>query len=93
MKADVDVHDGAGDARLPQMASVAASWSTPVFEASDTYAAARVQAIIAATSRSRRGRWRRTRAPAPLLAGAPAASQRCIDGARAARRSDGDPGS
>jgi membrane fusion protein (multidrug efflux system) len=76
MKADVDVHDGAGDARLPQLASVAASWSTPVFEASDAYAAARVQAIIVANEPQSPRALASQRAPAPLLAGAPAASQR-----------------
>jgi len=76
MKADVDVHDGAGDARLPQLASTAASWSTPVFEASDAHAAARVQAIIAANEPQAPRALASQRAPAPLLAGAPAASQR-----------------
>jgi membrane fusion protein (multidrug efflux system) len=48
MKADVDVRDGAGGARLPQLASNVTAWSTDVFGASDALADARVQAIIAA---------------------------------------------
>ena len=48
MKADVDVRGGTDGARLPQLASSAAAWSTDVFGSSDTQADARVQAIIAA---------------------------------------------
>jgi len=47
MRADVDVHDGNG-ARLPQLASTAAGWSTDVFGSSDAQADARVAAIISA---------------------------------------------
>src|SRR5580700_3478023 len=48
MKADVDVRHGGDGARLPQLASTAAAWSTDVFGASDGLADARVHAIIAA---------------------------------------------
>ena len=48
MKADVDVKSGADGARLPQLASNAATWSTDVFGSSEALADARVQAIIAA---------------------------------------------
>jgi membrane fusion protein (multidrug efflux system) len=48
MKADVDVRNGDAGARLPQLASNAAAWSTDVFEAGDALADARVRAIIAA---------------------------------------------
>jgi len=48
MKADVDVSGGGAEARLPQLATSTASWSTDVFGSSDALAAARVQAIIAA---------------------------------------------
>jgi membrane fusion protein, multidrug efflux system len=48
MKADVDVRSGADGARLPQLASSTAAWSTDVFASSDALAGARVQAIIAA---------------------------------------------
>jgi membrane fusion protein, multidrug efflux system len=48
MKADVDVQSGGDGARLPQLASATAAWSTDVFGSGDALAAARVQAIIAA---------------------------------------------
>jgi membrane fusion protein (multidrug efflux system) len=48
MKADVDVREGTDGARLPQLASNAAGWSTAVFGAGDDQAEARVRAIIAA---------------------------------------------
>jgi membrane fusion protein (multidrug efflux system) len=48
MKADVDVKSGADGARLPQLTSNAATWSTDVFGSSEGLADARVQAIIAA---------------------------------------------
>ena len=48
MKADVNVKGGSGAARLPQVANNTVAWSTDVFGSSDTLAAARVQAIIAA---------------------------------------------
>jgi membrane fusion protein (multidrug efflux system) len=47
MKADVDVSNGDG-ARLPQVASNTATWSTDVFRSGDAAADLRVQAIIAA---------------------------------------------
>jgi membrane fusion protein (multidrug efflux system) len=47
MKADVDVSNGAG-ARLPQVASNSASWSTDVFGSGNAAADSRVHAIIAA---------------------------------------------
>ena len=47
MRADVDVRAGDDGARLPQLASNAASWSTDVFGSGETGADARVQAIIA----------------------------------------------
>jgi membrane fusion protein (multidrug efflux system) len=47
MQAEVDVSNGDG-ARLPQVASNAASWSTDVFGSGDARADARVHAIIAA---------------------------------------------
>ena len=47
MKAQVDVSNGAG-ARLPQVASNAASWSTDVFGSGNAAADSRVHAIIAA---------------------------------------------
>jgi membrane fusion protein, multidrug efflux system len=47
MRADVDVHDRSG-ARLPQLASTAAPWSTDVFGSSERPADARVAAIIRA---------------------------------------------
>ena len=76
MKAEVNVREGLSGARLPQLASNAASWSTPVFDASDARAAARVQAIITANEPAAAPALAAHRAPAPLLAGAPAASQR-----------------
>jgi membrane fusion protein (multidrug efflux system) len=48
MKADVDVRGSVDGARLPQLASTAAAWSTDVFGSSDALADARVQAIITA---------------------------------------------
>jgi membrane fusion protein, multidrug efflux system len=48
MKADVDVRSGGNGARLPQLASTSGTWSTDVFDSSDTLADARVAAIIAA---------------------------------------------
>jgi membrane fusion protein, multidrug efflux system len=48
MKADVEVRGGTNGARLPELASSAAAWSTDVFGSSNTLADARVQAIIAA---------------------------------------------
>jgi membrane fusion protein, multidrug efflux system len=48
MRADVDVQSGADGARLPQLASATAAWSTDVFGSSDALAATRVQAIIVA---------------------------------------------
>jgi membrane fusion protein, multidrug efflux system len=48
MKADVDVRGGVDDARLPELASTTAAWSTEVFGSSDALAEARVQAIVAA---------------------------------------------
>jgi membrane fusion protein (multidrug efflux system) len=48
MKADVDVRSGGNGARLPQLASTSGTWSTDVFDSSDTFADARVAAIIAA---------------------------------------------
>jgi len=48
MKADVDVRGGADAARLPELANHTPTWSTDVFGSSDSLAAARVQAIIAA---------------------------------------------
>jgi membrane fusion protein (multidrug efflux system) len=48
MKVDVDVSHGSDGARLPQLASNAAGWSTAVFGAGDDQAEARVRAIIAA---------------------------------------------
>ena len=48
MKAEVDVKGGANRARLPEVASNEAAWSTAVPGTSDTEADARVQAIIAA---------------------------------------------
>jgi membrane fusion protein (multidrug efflux system) len=47
MKVDVDVRNSDG-ARLPQLASSAAGWSTSVFGSSDAMADARVSAIISA---------------------------------------------
>ena len=47
MKADVDVSNGAG-ARLPQVASNSATWSTDVFGSGNAAADSRVHAIIAA---------------------------------------------
>ena len=47
MKADVDVSNGAG-ARLPQVASNSAAWSTDVFGSGNAAADSRVHAIIAA---------------------------------------------
>jgi len=47
MKVDVEVRGGS-EARLPQLASDAAGWSTNVFASSDGLADRRVQAIIAA---------------------------------------------
>jgi membrane fusion protein, multidrug efflux system len=46
MKADVDVQKGGSGARLPQLASSPAGWSTSVFGSSDRLADARVSAII-----------------------------------------------
>jgi len=48
MKAVVDVKSGADSARLPELASSRATWTTAASEASDAQADARVQAIIAA---------------------------------------------
>ncbi len=48
MKADVEVRGGAGEARLPQVASNQGSWTTAVADSSERQADARVQAIIAA---------------------------------------------
>ncbi|HEV3286488.1 MAG TPA: hypothetical protein VG011_07035, partial [Steroidobacteraceae bacterium] len=48
MKVDVDVRNGADGARLPQLASNAAAWSTDVFDAGNALADARVHAIIGA---------------------------------------------
>ncbi len=48
MKADVDVKGGADGARLPQVASSQASWTTAVTGENERQADARVQAIIAA---------------------------------------------
>jgi membrane fusion protein, multidrug efflux system len=48
MKADVDVSQGAGGARLPQLATNATSWSTDVYGSGDALADARVRSIIAA---------------------------------------------
>jgi membrane fusion protein (multidrug efflux system) len=48
MKADVDVRNGGDGARLPQLASNAAAWSTDVFDAGNAPADARVHAIIGA---------------------------------------------
>ena len=76
MQAEVDVRDGTGDARLPQLASNAASWSTAVFDASDARAAARVQAIIAANEPQAAHALAARVAVRPLLAGTPAAGQR-----------------
>jgi membrane fusion protein (multidrug efflux system) len=53
MKADVDVKGGAAEARLPQVASVAASWTTAATGESEHQADARVQAIIAANQSAR----------------------------------------
>jgi len=76
MKVEVNVREGLSGARLPQLASNAASWSTPVFDANDARATARVQAIITANEPAATPALAAHRAPAPLLAGAPAASQR-----------------
>jgi membrane fusion protein (multidrug efflux system) len=51
MKADVDVSQGSDGARLPQLVSNAAGWSTGVFDAGDDQADARVRAIIAANQK------------------------------------------
>ena len=48
MKADVEVRNGGGGERLPQLAGIAPSWSTEVFGSGEQVADARVQAIIAA---------------------------------------------
>jgi membrane fusion protein (multidrug efflux system) len=48
MKADVETQGGASSARLPQIASHQAAWTTTVPGTSDAEADARVQAIIAA---------------------------------------------
>ena len=48
MKAEVDVHNGQGGERLPQLAGNAVAYSTDVFHSTDQVADARVQAIIAA---------------------------------------------
>jgi membrane fusion protein (multidrug efflux system) len=48
MKADVEVKGGADGARLPQIASNQAAWTTAVTGENDAQADARVQAIIAA---------------------------------------------
>ena len=48
MKADVDVKNGGDGARLPQLASTAASWSTDVFGSGQEAADKRVQEVIAA---------------------------------------------
>jgi membrane fusion protein (multidrug efflux system) len=48
MKADVEVRDGGDGARLPQVATNSAAWSTDVFGSSDTVADERVRAIIVA---------------------------------------------
>ena len=48
MKADVDVRGGTDGARLPQLVSQAAGWSTDVFASSDALADVRVRSIIAA---------------------------------------------
>jgi membrane fusion protein, multidrug efflux system len=47
MKAEVNVHDGTGGERLPQLASAAPALATRVFAANDASAEARVRAIIA----------------------------------------------
>jgi membrane fusion protein, multidrug efflux system len=64
MKADVDVRAGADGARLPELASNAAAWSTDVFAASNALADARVEAIIAANQSASAGRAAATRAAA-----------------------------
>jgi membrane fusion protein, multidrug efflux system len=64
MNADIDVRAGADGARLPQVASNAAAWSTEVFAASNALADARVQAIIAANQSASAGRATATRAAA-----------------------------
>jgi membrane fusion protein, multidrug efflux system len=48
MKVDVDVRHGSDGARLPQLASNTAGWSTAVFGSGDDQAEATVRAIIAA---------------------------------------------
>ena len=78
MKADVDVRKGDG-ARLPQLASTDASWSTSVFTTGEQLADARVQAIIAAnepvTARTAARANAQPGLPAPaLLADNPAAA-------------------
>jgi membrane fusion protein (multidrug efflux system) len=55
MKAEVDVHNGQGGERLPQLASNTVAYSTDVFHSVDQLADARVQAIIAANDPSATG--------------------------------------
>jgi membrane fusion protein, multidrug efflux system len=81
MKADVDARAGADGARLPELASNAAAWSTDVFAPSDALADARVQAIIAANQSASAGRATATRAAARARADDLLASAHLQDGA------------
>ena len=63
MKAEVDVKGGDNGARLPQVASNQAAWTTAVLATSDAQVDARVQAIIAANQSA---------APAPAARVTPA---------------------